>query len=227
LNNHKGWLIHRNGDDAMAVIDIRRWGALSARFIMIFCGFYIIAHGTAFTINANIGVMPWTVFHIGIAKQTGLTIGRVSQIVGLVAVIVGLLWKIKFNIGTILDVFFVGYFLDRILDYGYVPIPNSWIQQVTLYVFGVLLVGFGIALYMSADLGVGPRDGLMLALAKATGFKIGTVRTLMEVIITVAGYFLGGPLGVGTVVFALLIGQFMSAGFFLVKAAQKAVLLKM
>jgi uncharacterized protein len=198
----------------------------SLRFLSLFCGFFIIANGLVFTIQANLGVNPWDVLHIGISYQTGLTIGRVMQLVGLLLVTLSLLLKIKPHIGTLLNIIFVGMFIDMVIDYNYIPAPTSLWMRILFYILGVALLGLGIALYISPNLGAGPRDSLMLALTKTSNFSAGMIRTFMEVIAAVAGYFMGGPLGVGTVLFALTIGFFMSLGFSLVKFMKKTVVFK-
>ncbi len=183
------------------------------RYLALFFGLFIIGNGIVFTIHANLGVNPWDVLHIGIANQTGASIGRVIQVVGLLLVAVSYFFKVRIYIGTILNMIFLGLFVDLVIGWGYVPQPEILWQQIILYVSGVVIFGFGVAVYISANLGAGPRDSLMLALTKASPFRIGTIRTLMEITAAAAGFFLGGPLGVGTVIFALTIGFFMELGF--------------
>ena len=183
------------------------------RYLTLFIGLFIVANGIVFTINANLGVNPWDVLHIGIANQTGLTIGRVIQGIGLILVAVSYFFGVKIYVGTILNMIFLGLFVDLIIDWGYVPLPDLILQRIILYVSGVIVFSFGVAVYISANLGAGPRDSLMLALTRATSIRIGTIRTLMEITAAAIGFFLGGPLGIGTVIFALTIGIFMEVGF--------------
>ena len=199
---------------------------LSLRFIAIFCGFFIIANGIVFTINANLGVMPWDVLHIGISYHVGISLGRVMQIVGLALVAFSYILKIHPHIGTVLNMIFVGFFVDLVIKMDYIPPSGSLLSQIFLYVIGVVLIGIGIALYISANLGAGPRDSLMLALTKATRFQVGTIRTFMEVVVTLLGYLMGGPLGIGTVIFALSIGSFMNMGFTLIRLFKNTLMYK-
>jgi len=187
------------------------------RYLTIFVGLFIVAAGTVFTINANLGVNPWDVLHIGTASQTGLSIGRVIQIVGLALLAFSYFLGVRIYVGTVLNMIFLGLFVDLIIDWGYVPLPELIWQRLILFVSGLVIFGFGIAVYISANLGAGPRDSLMLALTRATNIRIGTIRTLIEVSAATIGYFLGGPLGVGTVIFALTIGIFMEAGFSIIR----------
>ena len=183
------------------------------RYLTIFVGLFIVGNGIVFTINANLGVNPWDVLHIGIANQTGLSIGRVIQGIGLLLVAVSYFFGVKIYVGTILNMIFLGLFVDLVIGWGYVPLPEMIWQRIALYVAGVVVFGFGVAVYISANLGAGPRDSLMLALTRATSIRMGTIRTIMEITAAAIGFFLGGPLGIGTVIFALTIGIFMEIGF--------------
>ncbi len=187
------------------------------RYLTIFVGLFIVAGGIVFTINANLGVNPWDVLHIGIATQTGLTIGRVIQGIGLLLVAVSYFFGVKIYVGTVLNMIFLGLFVDLIIAWGYVPQPDLLWQRIALYISGVIVFGFGVAVYISANLGAGPRDSLMLALTRATKIRVGTIRTLMEITAATIGFFLGGPLGVGTVIFALTVGVFMEVGFSIIR----------
>ncbi len=183
------------------------------RYLTLFLGLFVIGNGIVFTIHANLGVNPWDVLHIGISNHTGITIGRVIQYVGLLLVAVSYFLKVKIYIGTVLNMIFLGLFVDLVIGWGYVPQPELLWQRIVLYTAGVIIFGFGVAVYISANLGAGPRDSLMLALTRASSLRIGTIRTLMEITAAAIGFFLGGPLGVGTVIFALTIGFFMEMGF--------------
>lgn len=183
------------------------------RYLALFVGLFVVGNGIVFTINANLGVNPWDVLHIGIANQTGISIGRVIQVVGLILVAVSYFFKVKIYIGTVLNMIFLGFFVDLVIEWGYVPQPDLIWQRIILYITGVVVFGFGVAVYISANLGAGPRDSLMLALTKASAYRIGTIRTVMEITAAGLGFILGGPLGIGTVIFALTIGFFMELGF--------------
>lgn len=206
---------------AYDILNIRR---NILRYLALFSGLFIIANGIVFTINADLGVNPWDVFHIGLANQTGITIGRVMQGVGLLLIAVSYFLKVRLYIGTILNMIFLGLFVDLIIGWGYVFPPDLLWQRILLYLIGVVIFGFGVAVYISANLGAGPRDSLMLALTKASRFRVGTIRTFMEVTVAAIGFLLGGPLGIGTVIFALSIGLFMEMGFTLVRQFKKTAM---
>jgi uncharacterized membrane protein YczE len=143
------------------------------------------------------------------------------QGLGLLLIAVSYFFKVRPSIGTILNMIFLGLFVDLVIAGGYVPQPELLWLRIVLYTCGVVLYGFGIAFYISPNLGAGPRDSLMLALTRSSRFRVGTIRTFIEVTVAIAGYFLGGPLGIGTVIFALSIGLFMELGFSTVSKVKK------
>lgn len=191
------------------------------RYLALFSGLFIVANGIILMINARLGVTPWDVLHIGLSTKIGLTIGQVIQGTGLLLITVSYFFKIKPSIGTILNMIFLGLFVDLVIAWGYVPQPELLWLRIVLYICGVLFYGFGIAFYISPNLGAGPRDSLMLALTRVSRFRVGTIRTFIEVTVATIGYFLGGPLGIGTVIFALSIGLFMELGFTTVSKIKK------
>lgn len=191
------------------------------RYITFFGGLYIVANGIVATIQANLGVNPWDVLHIGLSYQTGLSIGRIIQIVGLLLIGFSFFLKVRPSIGTLLNMIFLGLFVDLVIYLGYIPGPEALGLRILLFVTGVALFGSGCALYISAHLGAGPRDSLMLALGKIIPYRLGTVRTFMEVGAAASGYLLGGPLGIGTIIFALTVGIFMDAAFALIAMFKK------
>jgi len=196
------------------------------RYLALFSGFFILANGIVFTIQANLGVNPWDVLHIGLSNQTGLSLGRVMQGLGLILIVVSYFFKIRIYTGTILNMIFLGLFVDMVIGLDYVPVPDSLWLKVLLYATGVAIFGFGCAVYMSANLGAGPRDSMMLALAKVFPYRLGMIRTAMEVTVTLLGFLLGGPLGIGTIIFAVSVGNFMDLGFAIIRQFKKTVFYK-
>lgn len=194
------------------------------RYLALFTSFFLMANGIVFLINADLGVNPWDVLHIGIANHTGLSIGRVNQITGLILIAVSYFFNVKPSIGTILNMIFLGLFIDLVIGWSYVPLPVTFPLKIAYFLIGIIFFGFGVAFYISPNLGAGPRDSLMLALTKASRFRVGTIRTMMEVVVATAGYLLGGPLGIGTVIFALTLGFFIEAGFAFVRRGQKTLI---
>ncbi len=194
------------------------------RFIIIILGFFLIANGIVFMVQARLGVSPWDVFHIGISRHTGLSLGRVIQFVGLAILALSAFLGIRPRLGTLLNMFFIGFFVDTVTKFGYIHAPVLLWQRVALYLGGVALVGLGAASYISANLGAGPRDSLMLALTKYTARRIVVVRTSMEAAVAILGFLLGGPLGVGTLLFAMFVGPFLEAGFAFIALVKRSSL---
>lgn len=183
------------------------------RYLWIMAGLFIVANGIVFLVQAQLGVAPWDVFHLGIAYQTGLSLGRVMQGVGFLLVLISWLFHVKPSFVTFINMFFLGFFVDLIMSVNYIPAPQLFWQKVAWYLIGIAVFGLGVAVYISPNRGAGPRDSVMLVLTRASKWRVGTIRTLMEVTAATVGYFLGGPLGLGTLLFALLVGFFMELGF--------------
>ncbi len=192
----------------------------SVRYFTLAFGMFIIANGIVLTVNAELGVNPWDVLHIGLSNLTGLSMGQVIQGTGLIAIIASIAARIKISIGTFLSMILHGLFVDLIFSLGYLPQADHLLVRLLMFVFGTAFFGLGVAFYISANLGAGPRDGLMLALTRLTGQKVGVVKTGIEITAATSGYLLGGPLGLGTVIFALSIGMFIEFGFKIVKSVK-------
>lgn len=139
--------------------------------------------------------------------MTGLSIGRVTQLVGLtILAAAAVAFKQRPGIGTILNMILVGFYVDFFLARLSGLVLTGFIAQLSCLLVGVVLFGTGVAVYISANLGAGPRDGLMLGLSRLTGRSIRFVRTVMEVTVLIIGFLLGGTVGIGTVISALGVG---------------------
>lgn len=183
------------------------------RLALLMAGLFLAAAGMAVMIRADFGVGPWVVLHAGLAKQTGLTIGRVSQLLGLLLIGSGWLLGIRPRVGTLINMVFVGYFLDLTLEWRFLTGNYGVLQAALLVLGGTFSMGMGIATYLAADLGAGPRDGLMLGLTQRSGkWPVGRVRTAMEVVVLLAGYLLGGPVGWGTLIASTALGPSIQSG---------------
>ncbi len=176
------------------------------RSLFFFTGIVLLSLGIALIIQGQtIGVGSWDVLHIGLAQTLGLTIGSWSILIGLfILAIDGIVRKRLPRIGTYLDMFLAGIFID--LFNWMLPTFDGLGPQISAYIAGLVLLGFGCGMYMVADLGVGPRDTLMLLIVQKFGWTFGRARTVMEVSVAIVGFVLGGPVGVGTVLMAFLLG---------------------
>lgn len=171
------------------------------RFVILFGGLALLGLGVALTIHAELGVSPWTVFHVGISNITGLTVGRVTQVVGFVVVVAGtIFFRERPGIATLINMFAVGWFVDLFLGVTIFQQDKGIITQVAYLIIGIVTTGVGTGMYISAHLGAGPRDGIMLGFARLSGWQVGKVRSAIEAVVLVVGFLLGGPVGLGTVV---------------------------
>ena len=167
-------------------------------------GLWIFGTGEAVLIAAGIGVSPWTVLAQGITEQTSFTVGEATFIVSVCVLLLWIPLRETPGIGTILNAILIALSIDVMAPF--IPeqenLPNAIIQSA----FGVMMVGIGSALYLTANLGPGPRDGWMTGVQKKTNWPIGRVRVGIEIIVLSIGILLGGTFGLGTLMFALGIG---------------------
>ena len=167
-------------------------------------GLWIFGTGEAVLIAAGIGVSPWTVLAQGITEQTSFTVGEATFIVSVCVLLLWIPLRETPGIGTILNAILIALSIDVMAPF--IPeqenLPNANVQSA----FGVMMVGIGSALYLTANLGPGPRDGWMTGVQKKTNWPIGRVRVGIEIIVLSIGILLGGTFGLGTIMFALGIG---------------------
>ena len=185
--------------------------------IRLFAGFFLYSAGIVMTINANIGLAPWDVFHQGLSKTFGITIGQASIGIGIIIVIINSLFREKVGWGSLGNMLFIGVFVDLLMLNHIIPEFENLVLRVLMMFSGMFVIGVATYLYISVGLGAGPRDGLMVALTKRTGKSVRLVRNTIETVVVIIGYFLGGSVGVGTLVMALTIGVFVQLAFQLFK----------
>ena len=176
-------------------------------------GLFLAAIGTVLMIHANIGLFPWGTLNAGLSESTGMSFGIWSQIIGITILIIMSFFKFFPGLGTILDIFFVGYFIDLIESFHVIPNPQGLFQQILISLMGLFILSFGMSLYMSCGLGAGPRDGLMLMIMKLTGKSVTIVKTTIEICVTLLGLLFGGPFGFGTIMLALIGGKVLNLVF--------------
>ncbi|MFC4768188.1 YczE/YyaS/YitT family protein [Effusibacillus consociatus] len=188
------------------------------RLFVFILGLLIMCYGIVAVVNAGFGVSPWDVLHLGISQNTGLSFGRVSQLVGLVILAsASILMKKLPSFGAIANMILVGEFIDLLIHFQLVPQWEHWAARIGLFVGGLFIWGFGTGVYIQSQLGAGPRDWLMLAFHEKTGWAIRWVRTFLEVTAVTLGLWLGGPFSWGTIVFSLTIGHSTEFGFRMAK----------
>jgi uncharacterized membrane protein YczE len=167
-------------------------------------GLFCFGAGIACFVHSNLGVPPWDVLHQGISEKADLKMGTVIIIVGVVLLVAWIPLRMKPGIGTIMNALQIG-LVENVMD-DLLPHSNLIVARVAFLIAGMLFIAFGSGLYIGAELGSGPRDGLMLGLNKRFGISIRLARTTVEIVVLVVGLFLGGSIGLGTFVFAFGIG---------------------
>ena len=179
---------------------------LYIRWTFFFAGLMFLALGIALTIRGKLlGIAPWDVLHVGLFQNFGLTIGMWSIGTGLLLVLGTSLYSKRWPpIGTWLNMILIGLFTDVFL--WLLPVVTNPIVQSIYFVSGVGIMGFGVGMYIASNIGAGPRDSLMLILVERTGWTVKRVRTLLEIVVAIVGWLLGGPVGIGTIIVALTLG---------------------
>jgi uncharacterized membrane protein YczE len=180
---------------------------MARRLLQLYLG--LIAYGVSMVLmlQSQLGLMPWDVLHQGIALQGGWPMGRVAVAVSFAVLLAWIPIRQRPGLGTISNAIVIGLVFDATMSLlGNALTDSGMAFRLVLLVSGIVLNGLATAAYISAQFGPGPRDGLMTGLARRTGRSVRLVRTLIEGSVLVAGFLLGGKLGVGTVLYALAIG---------------------
>lgn len=178
-------------------------------------GMLVSAIGIVMMLQANIGLEPWSVLQQGMAQSFGITYGTASVIVGAAAIGVAILFGESFGFGTVINIVLCAVFIDALLWLGWVPQMSGTLSGVLMLLAGLELLVLGTWMYMKSALGAGPRDALMVALARRTGRSVGLCRISVEILVILTGYFLGGQVGIGTVISALGLGSLFNLNFHL------------
>ena len=185
----------------------------STSFFLIF-GLTIFGLGEGLLILSTTGNSPWSVLAEGISLNSSLSIGAATFFVSVGVLFLWIFLKQKPGLGTIFNIIVIAAMIDFTLNYF--QQPSSLFTKYLLAVLSVILVGLGSGIYLVANLGPGPRDGLMTGLTKTTNLPIALVRAFLEITVVIIGWYLGGTVGVGTLIFAFGIGPCVALGLFLV-----------
>jgi uncharacterized protein len=193
-----------------------RWNTFIRDFFVIQVGFALFGLSIATMIRSNLGTSPWAVLEVAFSGLTGITPGRMSILVGFAVLLIALALREKIGWGTLGNIVFIGLWEDLFL--GWIPsVENMLWIQLGMLLSAILTMGIASAIYIGVDAGAGPRDSLMLAVHRTTSLSIRLGRAIIEIIVVAVGWLLGGPLGFGTVIFALLIGPAVQWSFKLFK----------
>ena len=187
---------------------------ISTFFFLCF-GLALFGLGEGLLIVSFAGASPWSVLAQGIALNANLSVGIITILISVGVLIFWVPLNQKPGIGTILNAIIIGLMIDVCIKF--VPTPENFINQIILAIVAVITVGLGGGIYLVANLGAGPRDGLMVGLQKKTNLPIAAVRGFLEITVMSAGWYLGGTVGIGTLLFAFGIGPAVALGLFLVR----------
>jgi uncharacterized membrane protein YczE len=188
-----------------------RWDLSFSRVLILFFGLTIFGIGDAFVVQSNIGNAPWTVFAQGLSLKTGLTLGWATFFTGCAVLLLWIPLKERPGFGTLANIAIISAAIQFGVDH--LPLQTNLFGGIASAIFGIALVGVGSSLYITCGLGPGPRDGAMTGIHQRTGIRVGRVRMGIEVTVLIVGALLGGKIGLGTALFALLIGQAVAISF--------------
>jgi uncharacterized membrane protein YczE len=173
----------------------------------LFLGLYLVGLGLAMMIHAGLGVPPWDVLSQGLSVQTGWSFGTCAVVISALVLLLWIPIKQQPGIGTIINAILLGPFTD--LNGLFMPQLEGWLVNLLWMLVGLVFAAFGSGLYISANLGAGPRDGLMVGLTRVSGWPFWIIRSIGESLVLATGWLLGGTVGIGTALFAVLIGYLM------------------
>ena len=183
-------------------------------FFFLCFGLSLFGLGEGLLIVSFTGASPWSVLAQGISLNVNLSIGTITLLISIAVLILWIPLGQKPGMGTILNALIIAIMIDLCIKY--VPTPSNYINQLILAVISVITVGIGGGIYLVSNLGAGPRDGLMIGLQKLTNFPIAVVRATLEISVVSIGWYLGGTVGIGTLLFAFGIGPCVALGLYLV-----------
>lgn len=187
-----------------------RWSATPASLVVLLVGLYAFGTGEALIVQGGLGVSPWTVLAQGLSTILPVSIGVATFLVSALVLLLWIPLRERPGLGTIANAVVIAVALQ--VGVALVPAPDAWPAQLALVLAGIAMIGLGSGLYLTTNLGPGPRDGWMTGIHLRTGWPVGRVRLGIELVVLAVGWLLGGTVGLGTVLFALLIGPAVAQG---------------
>ena len=188
-----------------------RWDLSFSRVLILVIGLALFGFGDALVVQSNLGNGPWTVFSQGLSLKTGLSLGWATFYTGFVVLLIWIPLKERPGFGTLANIVIISASIQ--VGVEIFPLQTTFLGGVASALLGIAFVGIGSAVYITCGLGSGPRDGAMTGIHNRTGIRVGRVRMGIEVTVLIIGAFLGGRIGLGTALFALLVGQSVAISF--------------
>lgn len=185
---------------------MKRWILIGKKMPSLFFGFFLFAIAILATLHSNLGMSSWDVLHMGIVKHCHLTLGQVSEIVGFFILLLSYFLGTIPGIGSVFNMIFIGVFIDIINSFNIFKTPETLFGRILMLVVAVFIMGWATYFYLRVELGAGPRDGLMEGLVKKINKPLWMIRGSIEITVLAIGYFLGGPVGAGTLMTAFTVG---------------------
>lgn len=192
-------------------------------FARMWLGFLAGASGTVMAVNSNLGLSPWDVFHQGLTNVFPITMGQASIIASLVVIAVTTVFGLNIGLGTILNMLGIGMLIDVIMYLEIIPESHSLFTGILLMMGSLVAVSLATYLYMGCEMGCGPRDGMMVVLAKKTNKPMGLIRFFIEGAVFVIGFLLGGKVGIGTLITVFGMGYCLQILFKILKFDAKSI----
>ena len=189
-----------------------RWNTFLRDLLRIELGFLMFGMAIALLIRGNIGTSAWAVLEVALSKILGVTPGTMTVIMGFLVLSGAVIMREQIGWGTLANILSIGPWEDLALSM-IPPVTNNLPMQIGMLLLAILLMGMASAIYIGVDAGAGPRDSMMLAIKRTTGVSLRLARGSIEVVVVTIGWLLGGPAGIGTLIFAIFIGPSVQWGF--------------
>jgi len=189
-----------------------RWNTFIRDFVRIEIGFFLFALAIVLMIRGNLGTSAWAVLEVALAQKLHISIGTMTVLMGFTVLSGALIMREKIGWGTLGNILSIGPWEDMWLSI--IPsVKGNLLLQSGMLLFAIFLMGLASAIYIGVDAGAGPRDSMMLAIKRTTGISIRVARAIIEVTVVTIGWLLGGPVGIGTLIYAILVGPSVQWGF--------------
>jgi len=187
------------------------------RFLKVLLGLFIFSVGIVLTINASLGVSPWDVFHQGVSRTVGITIGQANIIMGFLIILLDIYLGQAIGWATVMNMLSIGTFIDILMLNNLIPVAQTPAVGLIMIIAGVAIQAIGFSVYISQGIGAGPRDGLMVVLTKRTGKSVRLIKSVIEATAVTIGIILGGSFGMGTIIMAFFGGIIFQATFRMIR----------
>ena len=197
------------------------WLRLVLKMPSLFFGFFLFALAILLALYSKLGMSPWDVLHMGIVNHSVLSFGQTTQLVGFAIIMFSVFLGVIPGIGSLLNMIFIGGFIDLIDNTGILKTPGSMVGKIIMLIAAILIMGIATFFYLRVELGAGPRDGLMEGLVRKLNKPVWMIRGSIEIVVLIIGFLLGGPVGIGTLLLAGAIGPSVQFAFKLGKYDSK------